>query len=65
MEEERFRRQARIEARRAAGTASTWSRVVAMLTLEQGISEEIASDPSSMRQGSVVFLVFCHSMILG
>ena len=41
------------EARRS----TTWARVVAMLKLEPGISDEIASDPDGTKQGFVVVVV--------
>ena len=42
------------EVRPAARGSTTCARVVAMLKLEPGISDEIASDPTSMRQGIAV-----------
>ena len=56
-EEKRYREEVRREVRREAGAGSTWSRVLAMLKLEPGISEEIASDPNSTKRGLVVVIV--------
>ena len=56
-EERRYREDVRHEVRRAARGSTTWARVVAMLKLEPGISDEIASDPESTKQGFVVLAV--------
>lgn len=56
-EEQKYREEVRREVRREAGDGSTWSRVLAMLKLEPGISEEIASDPKSTKQGLVVLVI--------
>ena len=56
-QEKRYREEVRREVRREAGAGSTWSRVLAMLKLEPGISEEIASDPNSTKRGLVVVIV--------
>ena len=53
-EEQRYREDVRREARQEARGSSTWARVVAMLKLEPGISDEIASDPNSTKQGLLV-----------
>ena len=52
-EEREFRQQVRQEIR---GT-SIWARVLAMLKLEPGVSEEIAADSSSTKQALVVFVI--------
>lgn len=52
-EEHRYRQQVRQELR---GT-SVWERTLAMLKLEPGISEEIASDPGATKQALVVFVI--------
>ena len=52
-EEHRYRQQVRQELR---GT-SVWERTLAMLKLEPGISEEIASDPGATSQAFVVFVI--------
>lgn len=56
-EERRYREDVRREIRREARGSATWARVVAMLQLEPGISDEIASDPNSTNQGLVVVAV--------
>ena len=56
-EEHRYREDVRREVRREARGSTTWARVVAMLKLEPGISDEIASDPDSTKQGLVVLAV--------
>ncbi len=55
--ERNYREEVRREVRREAGGGSTWSRVLAMLKLEPGISETIASDPKSTKQGLVVLVI--------
>ena len=55
--EQRYREDARRGARREARGSTTWARVVAMLQLEPGIADEIASDPNSTKQGLVVLAV--------
>ena len=52
-EELRYRQQLRQELR---GT-SVWERTLAMLKVEPGISEEIASDPGATKQALVVFAI--------
>lgn len=59
-EEHRYRQQVRQELR---GT-SVWERTLAMLKLEPGISEEIASDPGATKQALVVFVI-AHSLSAG
>ena len=56
-EERRYREEVRREVRREVRGDSTWARVRAMLKLEPGISEEIASDPRSAKQGLIVFAI--------
>lgn len=56
-EEQRYREDVRREIQREARGSATWARVVAMLKLEPGISDEIASDPNSTNQGFVVVAV--------
>ncbi len=56
-EERRYREDVRREIRREARGRTTWARVVAMLQLEPGISDEIASDPNSTNQGLLVVAV--------
>ena len=56
-EERRYREDVRREVRREARGRTTWARVAAMLILEPGISDEIASDPDSTTQGLVVVAV--------
>ena len=56
-EERKYREEVRQEVRREASSGSTWARVLAMLKLEPGISEEIAADPNGTRQGLIVFVV--------
>ena len=56
-EARRYREDVRREIRREARGSATWARVVAMLQLEPGISDEIASDPNSTKQGLVVVAV--------
>ena len=56
-EERKYREEVRREARREARRGSTWSRVVAMLKLEPGISGEIASDPNNTKQGLLVLAI--------
>ena len=55
-EEQRYRQQVRQELR---GT-SVWERTLAMLKVEPGISEEIASDPGATKQALVVFAMRRH-----
>ena len=57
VEERRYREDVRREVRREARGSTTWARVTAMLMLEPGISDEIASDPDSTTQGLVVVAV--------
>lgn len=56
-EERRYREDVRREIRREARGSATWARVVAMMQLEPGISDEIASDPNSTNQGLLVVAV--------
>ena len=56
-EQQRYREDVRREVRREARGRTTWARVAAMLMLEPGISDEIASDPDSTKQGLVVVAV--------
>jgi len=56
-EEQRYREDVRREVGREARGRTTWARVVAMLKLESGVSDEIASDPNSTKQGFVVLAV--------
>ena len=55
-EEQRYREDMRREVGREARGRTTWARVVAMLKLESGVSDEIASDPNSTKQGFVVLV---------
>ena len=56
-EERRYRDEVRREVRKEAEAGSVWSRVLAMLKLEPGISEEIASDPNATKQGLIVLVI--------
>ena len=56
-EEQRYREDVRREVGRETRGRTMWARVVAMLKLEPGVSDEIASDPNSTKQGFAVLVV--------